>query len=57
MFTEGITRRTFVTLSATALAMGLFGCGKKEDAQGVTVKTQTAFCFTLNLMLAPAGTS
>lgn len=36
MFTEGITRRAFVTLSATALAMGLFGCGKKEDAQGAT---------------------
>ena len=36
MFTESITRRTFVTLSATALAMGLFGCGKEEDTQGAT---------------------
>lgn len=32
MYAQGMTRRAFVTLGATALAMGLFGCGRKGDS-------------------------
>lgn len=36
MHMQGITRRSFVTISATMLAMGLFGCGKADEAQDAT---------------------
>ena len=44
MQAQGMTRRAFVTLGATALAMGLFGCGGKAEpeADGGTHATAEA---------------
>ena len=33
MYAQGMTRRAFVTLGATTLAMGLFGCGGKTEPE------------------------
>ena len=41
MYAQGMTRRAFVTLGATALAMGLFGCGGEKAESETDVATDT----------------
>ena len=51
MYAQGMTRRAFVTLGATTLAMGLFGCGGKTEPEAdggadATVKDSEATSVT-----------